>query len=1120
MLWSLTWRRLRREWRLLAVLLLAVSLVTGFMALGPTYIRTIAAVELDTRLQAAHDRTFQLDLLDESPIQEESTALLNRRLGELLLGIEQFQRSQVVHCGLHYDPTTPTLRNSETTALQMCYRLFAYPDLTTHFTVVAGRLPVAAVSPEDGPAIIEAVVTQQVSDIASAKLPVQMGDYHVIGTDTLTAAIVRIVGIVEPLDPQNVFWNGQELVLRPARVEVGNFDRYNVGVVVLPEDYAHWVVPAVMTTDYVWRLSLDREQISVDSLDNVTTALDQLKVEIKQDYPEILVREQLTPFLTQFRADIAAAKTPIFLLSCIALAVLLYNLVAIVTLVLERQKDEWMIISSRGGSKTQLVVIQFSTAVLLGGIGAALGPVVAQGILLALTWVGPQAAILRASDLGVIPPAAWQLSIAAGLVSVVMLTLPTWAIAGRALTQLQQNLSRPPDRPLWARFFLDFMLLLIGFAFLARMYTLVGADIEGGVLTALRDPAQFIRLIATRGNTQGLEDPFNLAGPVLLLTGAALLWLRLFPWLMRLIGLLARRSTGLLVRLAWWGVERNPGYYSQLVLLLIGALALGTASLALTTTLRRGAWDTARLAAGGDARIDWDSRQAETGIDWLALPDVTAAAPITLAVANSPRPNEPLRLFGVDYATIVAVTPPLADLLAPLAEFPPPAMRGIALPEDVAQITLDAYIGAAEAGQPIASPDLMLEFVDSAGATVILPLTMTRPGVLGEFVEYVLNFDSYPRTGRWPLYWTGIRFRLDTNDNQIYLDNLRVTNSAGERTPLLRFEPGDFSEWQWSERDVQQVVAHLTEDESIHSEGENSLHVWIRMSPRTHLYEPTLQWGRIDDREPLPVILSSALAARAGLAAGQHRPLIVGDEFPLTVNLPLSGALPTSVSLRGRVIGISDRFPTAGDGEYLIADERWLSVYLNEAIAYTGQSYDRNQVWLALAGRAPSNALRALIPTLPGVTGSEYAWDQYSAIRRDILVNAVTGVLFAGFWVALGLSVVGFGLYTVITTRRRVPSFAALRAIGWEDQNIWQLLLVEQLTFTTPALIIGVGLGEMLAFVLLPFLGLIGNQSLCMPIGDIAGLLGVLVIVFALLSSIAAVSLRRIPMHSVLRAAE
>src|SRR5262249_31628046 len=184
--------------------------------------------------------------------------------------------------------------------------------------------------------------------------------------------------------------------------------------------------------------------------------------------------------------------------------------------------------------------------------------------------------------------------------AVVVLTLPAIPAARRSLAQLKQIVSRPPARPLWARFWLDVVIMLLGLAFLARLLFFISGDLGQTVSLLVMNPRQLIQLILDSANqTGGLGDPLNLLGPALLLTGVALFWLRLFPTLMRLIDGIIRRNNGLTGPLSVWNVERDPGHYAQLVLLLIGTLALGTAAISLGATRDTGAWASARLATGG-----------------------------------------------------------------------------------------------------------------------------------------------------------------------------------------------------------------------------------------------------------------------------------------------------------------------------------------------------------------------------------------------------------------------------------------------------------------------------------------------------------------------------------------
>jgi len=154
------------------------------------------------------------------------------------------------------------------------------------------------------------------------------------------------------------------------------------------------------------------------------------------------------------------------------------------------------------------------------------------------------------------------------------------------------------------------------------------------------------------------------------------------------------------------------------------------------------------------------------------------------------------------------------------------------------------------------------------------------------------------------------------------------------------------------------------------------------------------------------------------------------------------------------------------------------------------------------------------------VTGVVYAWDRYNAIQRDPLANAVTGMLFAGFWVSLVLSLLDFGFYLMVTARQRLFTFGVLRSLGWNAGHIWRLLFIEQVALIAPALLIGSLIGAGLAYLLLPFLALVGSETLQLPWLDLLGMLAVLILSFTVLMGVAAIFLRRMSVNQVLRLGE
>jgi ABC-type antimicrobial peptide transport system permease subunit len=129
-------------------------------------------------------------------------------------------------------------------------------------------------------------------------------------------------------------------------------------------------------------------------------------------------------------------------------------------------------------------------------------------------------------------------------------------------------------------------------------------------------------------------------------------------------------------------------------------------------------------------------------------------------------------------------------------------------------------------------------------------------------------------------------------------------------------------------------------------------------------------------------------------------------------------------------------------------------------------------------------------------------------------------MLYAGFLVSLLLSLLGFAFYLAVTVKRRSVGFAVLQALGWNARSLWTLLAAEQAALVIPALLIGILLGAALAYVILPFLALIGGQTLSISVANLAALFVALIIGFGVISVGAAWWLRRMSVNQVLRLGE
>jgi hypothetical protein len=1184
-------KRMRREWRSLSILLLAVCLLTGFFALGPFYVRAVTDVGLRFDLDNAAPRERLITIIvDNEPLTSESFNVVRDELGDLAVGYRYFVRAD-------YTPPTSDLGansrdlatagyifrygevvNATSSRTDSVYQPYAFADMPAILNLLEGRWPVRLPTPDQvdptglsdeeqqarqigiyNRGEVEVVVTSTVAEAANLEL----GSRIVLGTKladgTGEVASIVVVGIVEPKDPGDLIWEGNRNFLEGSRVETspGNF-RYDFGMAAIPEAYTDWLRAVTPGNSYIYQFQTNTDAISADNTRAVSDHLTVLQSRLSAYHPGLSVLSGLTNILDNFAGNVSETEGPIVLLSGAILIMMLYHLINTVALVLEQQGSEWSTIVSRGGSVPQLVALQLLTVGVLGLIGMAAGPLLSVVFMRVMEHFGPLSRALGGRPLGSthIPSISIYMSVGASIAAILVLTSPAVPAANRSLLSLKQLVSRPPTRPAWARFALDFVLLAIGLGFMLRLYYLVGGKFGDLLNNLFAAPRDVIRLIADNlTETGGLNDPFNLLGPALVLTGAALLWLRFFPWLMDVFSRLFSRSRHLTTPLALWNVSRDPSHYAQLVLLLIGTLALGTASLGLTATRDRGAWAAAHEETGGGAQVEINPADLDaTTVNWDRLPGVTSSAMFLHAEGDPGSSSRTdVHIFGVTEDAAKAF-PDLSEAIKPLAAIPAPATPGLVLPDDANVLSVQVYSTPPERDdEPAVSVQLTAYLQDALGVPYTVPLAAPGTGPTsvapdaGESLQAITNAPTptdewltfsgtLPESGRLPyhLMRIGINDRqgnLDAFEHTIYLDRIAAQDAFGTAETIESFED-ETNLWaeattanpyasSWaatadSFSRVQGVMPQRVTGEVPAVEGDAVL----RLDYRAGRLGGAMREPSVVVNEPhvgrTPVVITRRFAELfAGTGTYQtaaDEPLAVGEEKNIVLNVGTG-----SVEIGFVVVGVVDSIPSVPDNEpALLAPLDVIQPVINQAAA-SNAFFDRNEIWLNLPDREPDDALRTALADMQGVENVAWAWTRYGEIQREPLPSAVAGMLFAGFWISLALSLLDFGFYLMVTAKQRSFTFGVLRSLGWNASNIWRLLLIEQIVLIAPALLIGSLIGLGLAYLLLPFLALVGGETLSIPWLSLLGMLVALIASYSVLMGITAVYLRRMSVNQVLR---
>lgn len=527
---DLTLRHLRRHYRLNVAVLLCLTLASALLAGFSGYTVAIAARELNQSLDEARPAERSLLITGTRyTFSEELYELLQEKLGKVLK-----DRLVIRHATSPADPQ-PAIEGKRVVALLDVYSFNKLPE---NVRVVEGRLPAQVRLREAEeywrPPPIEAVIGLRAAE--------QSG--YTVG-DRLTGSKgyhrLDIVGIVEPLDPQDDVW-GQDLSGFEIVTDARDLDAIALPLIIAPGSMqSNYPEAPIFWHEVSWRITLNHHLISVDQA--ATLHSDLINFQTQSATKRATTSTGLVQILADYLARLSRVRMTFFLLTAQTLIFVLYTLTTFTSFMVDRSQVELATLSARGASAWQITrLFGLENLILALPAGLLLGPGLAQGAI----WLwGQSAGELVPSAL---PREAWLLSgVAVGL-GWLALVLPIFLAARRNAPGWQHLRARPPQVSVVQKRYLDLYLLAFG----------------GLLYWQLNRSGSFV--MRRLGNTQ-LADPLLLIGPSLLLIAMAMVFLRVVPFLLRLVAWLFQHLRGLVLPLSLFRLARDPLQPSRVVLL-------------------------------------------------------------------------------------------------------------------------------------------------------------------------------------------------------------------------------------------------------------------------------------------------------------------------------------------------------------------------------------------------------------------------------------------------------------------------------------------------------------------------------------------------------------------------
>ena len=568
-LW-MTVKRIAANWRLEAALLVGLILAVGIVSAIPVYTsgslqRSLVAQWLRQSqsrpplgLMMTHSNS---DYRHETNLEQFAAVrdYVNRELPRVI-GRQPYAYSEAAELGINYfRPATP-----ERPAPQSPYiNIKSISNLKELATIIDGRWFAPR---SDG--VVEVVVDEATLEDSNLLVGERyIYEYAPRGREK-TNIEIEVVGVFRP-NPETLtteYW-----IYPPpfSRSLFADFEQFHTRFI---EELS------LRPSAYDWYMVFDYNAVRVHNLDAVIEGLETIQARAGQILPE--TRFWLSP-ISLFRWFNSRAQVIANFLLTLAVPIfgmVLYYVVLIAGLTVDRRRNEIAVLHSRGAGRVQVAMSFLLEWVMLGVVALAAGPYL--GLFISMV-LGASAGFLTFVGREVLPVVitadAYRFGAGAVALAVAAAMIPVVRSSKHSIVSFKQELVRGGGAALWQKFLLDFILL--GFAYY-------------GYRSLLRQ--------TERAQDVALMDPLLLFIPVIALLGAGLFVLRVYPYVMLALTWITARLPGVVLNLTLHQLSRNSGQYMPLLLLLILTVSLGIYTASAARTLDRNFVDEIAYSVGAD----------------------------------------------------------------------------------------------------------------------------------------------------------------------------------------------------------------------------------------------------------------------------------------------------------------------------------------------------------------------------------------------------------------------------------------------------------------------------------------------------------------------------------------
>ncbi len=462
--------------------------------------------------------------------------------------------------------------------------LVTIENLADHITITAGRLYEPGLTDEG---YYEAIVTQGAYD----ELALNLGSVYrtANATNMEDYVLIKVVGVFTVDDGATPFWYISGGLSTYSTSFLFDYDTFRE---MLFDDF-----DTIYLSGTAWRYAIDYMSLEISDLDTLVPTLQQHEIEYSRMSGLNGYRVPMLETLVDYSQRAVELKTTLWVILVPILMMLCMYIFMVSQIIVKNEENEISVMRSRGASGTQIFLIYMLESLILGLFAYAVGPFL--GFFLCrilgsangfLEFVGRKALPVKMVS------AAYLYSAAAVVMFLITMLIPAISASRTTIVERKRKRSRFADQPFWKKFFLDFITLGVS------IYGYYNYKNYTGIITATGKSAVNVQI-----------DPLLFLISSLFIIGAGLLFLRIYPYLVRFLFFLGRRHWGPTMYASFIQVGRSSGREQFLMIFLILSIAVGIFSANTARTLNQNIEYRLDYAMGADVVLHpyWNTVPAE-----------------------------------------------------------------------------------------------------------------------------------------------------------------------------------------------------------------------------------------------------------------------------------------------------------------------------------------------------------------------------------------------------------------------------------------------------------------------------------------------------------------------------